>query len=201
MLLGTWAEWVSGVASFAAVVAALFLARQAARAKLDCRCQIGNMPSKEYDALPSHVREPFDSWLVQLEISVFNAGPAPTIVHDIRMQVGSNKTREIEFTDNPKATYYHPDYAFPDDDYVGRGRLQFFPVTLANGETTKWGIIVGEDDCPSDWGKEIFKDFVKTERDAKKFRFLLYTNYGRTKKIKPGKCVLKVIRNVLNEKN
>lgn len=180
---GTLAGWIAGLGSLAAAIAAVNLARQATRAKLVCWCEIENMSIKEIDALPKYIRERYE-YPVQLEVSVFNAGPASAIIHDIRMQIGSGNTKEIYFLENIKAIYHDPEYGFLDYDPTDREKLQVFPVMLASGETTKWCVIVGEQDDQNNLGKELLGNFVTTEHDAKKLCFLLRSNHTRVKKIK-----------------
>lgn len=197
---GSKGEWFAGAASVAAVLTALYIARSATKAKLDCNFKIAEMPDKEVDALPSHVRRIYDSWPEQLEITVFNAGPAPAIIHGISMQTWFKKTKVPSFTPNPKASHFDPNYNFVNGPFGNRGDLQSFPVTLAAGESTKWNIILGDDDYPDKWVDEIVQDFVTTKWHAERFRFIIATNRGRKKSVKPGKDLVNVLIRALNDK-
>ena len=113
---GSVASWVSGLGSFAAVVTALYLARDAQRIKLNGYCGLrlvvgGGLPQKEL-----------------LFISVTNIGSRPTIINNIGMTVGRFKNKCFAIITAVKDAY---------SDGV--------PVTIGDGEVAKWGIPVGED--------------------------------------------------------
>jgi hypothetical protein len=113
--LGSLADWVSGLGSFAAVVTALYLARDAQRIKLDGYCGLrvvvgGGMPKKDL-----------------IFVSVTNVGSRAATVNNLGMRVGRWKKRHAVIT-AVKDAY---------SDGV--------PITIADGQVAKWGIPLEND--------------------------------------------------------
>lgn len=166
---------------------------------LDCSCQIVQMPERELDNLSACERARFAEWPEQLDISVFNAGVTPVIIRKIDMRAGFKKIQTPVFQKNPDANA--PDYSNEFLEMYGEINAEAFPVTLTSGAITTWSIVVGDE---WQWFDYLAQNFVKTKRDLKKFRFVIYANHGRKKRVKPGKDVVNAIAkcmDFLNERH
>jgi hypothetical protein len=174
---GSVADWVSGLGSFAAVLAALYLARASERIKLKGFCGVRTILGGGIASPLTVGGNPGRRTVIFL--SVTNVGTRATVINHVGMRVGRfRRRRGVLMT-------------VRDADSVGT------PYPLADGQEAHWALPIGSH---KNWLRnELCKGFVDTADDVRTLRFTVHTNHGETLTLKPEEGVRKAILAVLAE--
>jgi hypothetical protein len=166
---GSVADWVSGIGSLTAAIAALYLARRSERIRLRGYCGLrvvlgGGMPQQDL-----------------LSISVTNVGTRATIVNNISMSVGRGRLRKKR----------HAIITVVKDHYSPG-----IPYALPDGHVAHWGIPI---DKEKTWFVDLCDGFVKNKDEIESIRFHIHTNHGEELTIVPEENFRKAVGDALEK--
>lgn len=156
--------WVAGIATFAAVVVSLYLARRSERLRIKATAGLRQVFAGDGTPAEDHV-----------QISVVNHGDRTVIVNSVGWKIGTGKT--ARYCVQPVSGRWTQDY----------------PKQLAHGETGSFLIsFLATPDWPTHFAKSFIRDV--SPKNLKTLRALVHTSLGQTVEVVPEGNLLRKLR-------
>ena len=186
------AAWAVAIGTFALAVTTFWLARDAQRIKFRGHCLV-----RKEERLSEKYGYIIEDRLI---LVIDNYGGKQITIHDIEIKVGEDF---VKATFNEVWLEEFTRYRLRPGDTA-----KTLPVTIDAGAECVWEFsltAVAEDIVEVKFAVclEPFrtKELIRSEKDAKKLRFVIRSNRGRSKSIRPHKLVVNAIIKAFNDKS